>query len=237
MATSATALSSTSSPASPSGEWRTREARPSWRLLLVIATNGMLRVAGGASGVLVAVSIADLAERGYDLGAGVVGTLAAIAFGTELLGAVPLGLLSDAVSTRMVMTSGAVLAALATWLFGLSHDLRLFVVSRALEGVAAAAGVPALLAYLTEATADDPRLRARVMSYFELSLLGGLALGGIVGGRLWVDSTPAPSPPSPACTASRHSSCLWGAREGARIAVGTPGMAWRARLPPRHYGD
>jgi MFS family permease len=60
-----------------------------------------------------------------------------------------------------------------------------FVVSRALEGLAAAAGVPALLAHLTDATAHDHRLRAKAMSYFELSLLAGLALGGIVGGRLW----------------------------------------------------
>jgi hypothetical protein len=42
-----------------------------------------------------------------------------------------------------------------------------------------------LLAYLTDATAGDHRLRVRAMSYFELSLLAGLALGGIVGGQLW----------------------------------------------------
>ena len=145
----------------------------------------MLRVAGGASSVLVGVYIADLANRGLEIGAGLVGTLAAISFGAELLGAVPLGMLSDAVSARVLMTSGALLAALATLLFGVTQDVRLFVVSRALEGLAAAAGVPALLAYLTDATADDPRLRARAMSYFELSLLAGLALGGILGGRLW----------------------------------------------------
>jgi MFS family permease len=145
----------------------------------------MLRVAGGASSVLVGVYIADLANRGRDIGAGLVGTLAAISFGAELLGAVPLGMLSDAVSARALMTSGAVLAALATLLFSVTQDVHLFVVSRALEGLAAAAGVPALLAYLTDATADDHRLRARAMSYFELSLLAGLALGGIVGGRLW----------------------------------------------------
>jgi MFS family permease len=145
----------------------------------------MLRVAGGASSVLVGVYIADLANRGRDIGAGMVGTLAAISFGAELLGAVPLGMLSDAVSARAMITSAALLAALATLLFGVTQDVSLFVVSRALEGLAAAAGVPALLAYLTDATADDHRLRARAMSYFELSLLAGLALGGIVGGRLW----------------------------------------------------
>jgi len=48
----------------------------------------MLRVAGGASSVLVGVYIADLANRGLNIGAGLVGTLAAISFGAELLGAV-----------------------------------------------------------------------------------------------------------------------------------------------------
>ena len=55
----------------------------------------MLRVAGGASSVLVGVYVADLANRGLNIGAGLVGTPAAISLGAELLGAVPLGMLSD----------------------------------------------------------------------------------------------------------------------------------------------
>lgn len=145
----------------------------------------MLRVAGGASGVLVGVYVADLADRGLPMGPGLVGTLAAISFGAELLGAVPLGMLSDAVPARTLMTSGALLAALATWLFGITEAVSIFVMSRALEGLAAAAGVPALLAHLTDATAESRRLRAKAMSYFELSLLAGLALGGVVGSQLW----------------------------------------------------
>ncbi|HWW87378.1 MAG TPA: MFS transporter [Vicinamibacterales bacterium] len=164
---------------------RTSDAWPSRRLPLVIASNGMLRVASGASSVLVGVYVADLASRGFSIGAGLVGTLAAISFGAELLGAMPLGVLSDAVSVRKLMTSGALLAALATLLFGITHDVGVFATSRALEGLAAAAVVPALLAYLSDATAGDHVLRARAMSYFELSLLAGLALGGIVGGQLW----------------------------------------------------
>src|SRR5262245_34242309 len=92
------------------------------RLWLVIASNGLLRVAGGASSVLVGVYIADLASRGFNMGAGLVGTLAAISFGAELAGAVPLGVLSDAVSARALMTGGALLAALATLLFGITHE-------------------------------------------------------------------------------------------------------------------
>ena len=151
----------------------------------MIASNGILRVAGGASSVLVGVYIADLAARGFNMGAGLVGTLAAISFGAELAGAVPLGVLSDAVSARALMTGGALLAALATLLFGITHETSIFLISRALEGLAAAASVPALLAHLTDATARDDTLRARAMSYFELSLLAGLALGGIVGSQLW----------------------------------------------------
>jgi MFS family permease len=135
--------------------------------------------------VLVGVYIADLVDRGLPMGAGLVGTVAAISFGAELLGAVPLGMLSDALPARTLMTSGALLAALATWLFGITEAVSVFVISRALEGLAAAAGVPALLAHLTDATAESRRLRAKAMSYFELSLLAGLALGGVVGGQLW----------------------------------------------------
>jgi MFS family permease len=131
------------------------------------------------------VFIADLANRGQSVGAGLVGTLAAISFGVELLAAVPLGMLSDVVPARTLMTGGALLAGIATWMFGLTQNANVFVVSRALEGLAAAAIVPALLAHLTDETAVDARRRAKAMSYFELSLLAGLALGGVVGARLW----------------------------------------------------
>jgi len=151
----------------------------------VIASNGVLRVAGGSSSVLVGVYLSDLASHGMNVGAGLAGTLAAISFGTELLGAVPLGLLSDVIPVRTLMTGGALLAAVATLVFGATHNVGVFVLSRALEGVAAAAGVPSLLAYLTDVTATDATLRARAMSYFELSLLAGLALGGIVASQFW----------------------------------------------------
>src|SRR5258708_24343470 len=57
--------------------------------------------------------------------------------------------------------------------------------SRILEGLVASAGAPPLLAHLTDVTVHDAGLRAKVMSYFEASLLAGLALGGLLGGQLW----------------------------------------------------
>ena len=158
---------------------------PRGRLSLVIVANAILRIAGGASGVLVGVYVADLASRGFPAGAALVGLLSATSFGAELAGAVPMGVIADAVASRALMTGGALLAAVATALFGRTRLVSVFFVSRALEGLAAAAAVPALLAHVVDETADDARLRARVMSYFELSLLAGIAIGGILGSQLW----------------------------------------------------
>jgi hypothetical protein len=99
------AACSASSPGRPNRDLSTPDtAQVSRRLSLVIASNGVPRVAGGASSVLVGVYVADLARRGFDVGAALVRVLAAIAFGAELVGAEPLGLLADAVPTRVLMT-------------------------------------------------------------------------------------------------------------------------------------
>jgi predicted MFS family arabinose efflux permease len=77
------------------------------------------------------------------------------------------------------------MGALATQLFGMSGFVSIFFLSRSLEGLGAAAVAPPLLAHLTDATENKAGLRAKVMSYFELSLLAGLALGGVLAGQLW----------------------------------------------------
>jgi MFS family permease len=155
------------------------------RLVLVIVANAMMRIAGGASGVLVGLYLADLANQGLAINAALVGLLAAMSFGAELAGAIPMGVVADAVAPHALMSTGALVAALAIAWFGLTRDMPVFFASRALEGLAAAAAVPPLLAHLVDETADDAALRARVMSYFELSLLAGLGVGGLVGSQLW----------------------------------------------------
>ena len=155
------------------------------RLSLIIFGNGLLRIASGASGVLVGLYLADLANRGFRVNAALVGTLGAVAFGAELVGSIPMGLASDALAPRGLMTAGAFLGAAATQLFGMSSRAGIFFLSRTVEGFGAAAETPSLLSYLTDVTEGDHSLRARVMSYFELSLLAGLALGGLTGAQLW----------------------------------------------------
>jgi MFS family permease len=144
-----------------------------------------MRIAGSASGVLVGLYLADLANHGLPVTAALAGTLGAVSFGAELIGAVPLGLASDAIAPRALMTSGALLGAIATQLFGISSRTSVFFMSRTSEGIGAAGVAPSLLAHLTDVTDGNPSLRARVMSYFELSLLAGLALGGLIAAQLW----------------------------------------------------
>src|SRR5262249_28223430 len=143
------------------------------RLPIALVGNAFMRIAGGASGVLVGLYLADLANRGAQVDAVLVGTLGAMSFGAEVLFAVPTGMLSDAIAPRALMTGGALLGAAATQMFGMSEWVSIFFLSRAIEGVGAAAGVSPLLAHITDVTDRDPTLRARAMSYFELSLLAG----------------------------------------------------------------
>ncbi len=155
------------------------------RLRAVLVGNGLLRVANAAGGALVGFYLAALAKEGGGMDATLLGGLGAVVNGTELIAAVPVGLLSDRYSPRTILVIGCVLGALATQLFGLTSLIAIFFLSRALEGVASAAGGPALLAHLTDATEGAPEQRGRVMGLYELALLAGLALGTLVGGDLW----------------------------------------------------
>jgi len=147
--------------------------------------NSLQRIAAGASGVLVGLYLARLANHGSAIGAGLVGILSAVSFGAELIAATPMGITSDAISPRGLVTGGSLLGAGATQLFGMTGLVSMFFVSRGLEGIGAAAVAPPLLAHLTDVTDDKPAMRVKVMSYFELSLLVGLALGGLVAAQLW----------------------------------------------------
>ncbi|HVA26904.1 MAG TPA: MFS transporter [Candidatus Baltobacteraceae bacterium] len=151
----------------------------------VIVAHALLRIAGGTSGILIGLYLAGLSNHGAHTSAALVGTLSAVSFAAELFASIPMGLASDAMQPRWLMAGGAVVGAFAAVLFAMSGSTAIFYVSRTLEGLGAAAVVPALLAYLADATEDRPTLRVRAMSYFELTLLAGLALGGIFAAQLF----------------------------------------------------
>jgi MFS family permease len=155
------------------------------RLALSILAHAILRIASSASGVLIGIYLASLSGHGFQIDAGLLGTLGAVSFAAELVASIPFGMASDAISPRWLMVAGAVTGALAVQLFTLSPHVDVFFLSRGLEGIGVAAVTPPLLGFLAESTTHDSRLRARVMSFFELSLLVGLALGGLVGSQFW----------------------------------------------------
>jgi MFS family permease len=164
---------------------RMKASMETLNLVFVLMGNSLQRIAAGASGVLVGLYLAQLANTGSAIGAGLVGVLGAVSFGAELIAATPMGIASDAVAPRGLMTGGSMLGAGATQLFGMTGLVSIFFLSRGLEGIGAAAVAPPLLAHITDVTDHKPGLRAKAMSYFELSLLAGLALGGLLAGQLW----------------------------------------------------
>jgi MFS family permease len=143
----------------------------------------LLRVAGGTSGILIGLYLARY--NGGRLGAAFVGGLGAVSFTAELFASIPMGLAADAFAPRLLVTGGALAGAFAAVLFALARSPVIFFASRTLEGIAAAAIVPALLAYVADATENRRALRARSMSCFELTLLAGLALGGVLAAQLF----------------------------------------------------
>ena len=160
-------------------------AEKSRRLGVTILAHGILRIASSASGVLIGIYLASLSGKGVRIDASLLGTLGAVSFAAELVASIPFGLASDAVSPRWLMIAGALTGALAVQLFALSSRVSVFFLSRTLEGIGVAAVTPPLLAYLAESTSHDSGLRARVMSFFELTLLAGLAMGGLMGSQFW----------------------------------------------------
>jgi MFS family permease len=155
------------------------------RLAVTILAHGILRIASSASGVLIGIYLAALSGHGIPVDASLLGTLGAVSFAAELVASIPFGMASDAISPRWLMIAGALIGALAVQLFVLSSHVPVFFLSRTLEGIGVAAVTPPLLAYLAESTTHHSGLRARVMSFFELTLLAGLALGGLMGSQFW----------------------------------------------------
>jgi MFS family permease len=155
------------------------------RLAVVLAANGLLRIANASNGALIGFYLAYLALHGHPANAAMLGALGVIFSSFELSGAVPVGILIDRFPLRHILVLGALVAAAATQLFGITGLVAIFYLSRALEGLSAATSAPTLLTYITDATGRVPQSRVRWMGFFEISLLAGIALGGLVGGILW----------------------------------------------------
>ena len=113
------------------------------------------------------------------------GYVLAAFFITELLGSLVLGATSDRYGRKVFIILGPILGAIAVQITAMTSLLWLLVFARLLEGLSTGSSVPATLGYISEATVGRPNLRARVMGLFEITLVGGIAMGAVVGGYLW----------------------------------------------------
>lgn len=105
---------------------------------------------------------------------------------TELTGAIVFGVLADRYGRKLIMLVGPVFGSVAVFLTGLTTFMPVLFFTRLLEGGSTAASIPSTLGFIAAETADDERLRGRVVSLFELVSLGGmLAVGPVLGGWLW----------------------------------------------------
>jgi MFS family permease len=174
----------------PWNDWRTKPVeRVSATAFSLLLGTFLLRVNGGASALLVGRFLAELTpQHGRSITSLVVGLLSVTYFIVELSLSPVMGGLSDRWGRRIFLTLGPLFGLLqVTLLFFTPGDdpLPYLLCLQVLAGISSAMQVPAVLGYLADYTAQEPRLRMRLMSFYELVTSGGLAIGVAAAGFAW----------------------------------------------------
>ncbi len=120
-------------------------------------------------------------EISYTMGGIIIGTF----FAAELIGALIFGAWSDRYGRKLFIIFGPLFGAIAVQITAITTVVWLLVFTRLLEGLSTASNAPATLGYIAESTADSPKLRTRVVGFYEVATIGGMALGFSLGGWLW----------------------------------------------------
>jgi MFS family permease len=124
---------------------------------------------------------AHVYEVSYTLGGLIIGTF----FAAELIGAPLFGAWSDRYGRKLFIIFGPLFGAIAVQITAMTTFVWLLLFTRLLEGISTAANAPATLGYIAETTTHSAKLRARVVGFFEIATIGGMALGFSLGGWLW----------------------------------------------------
>lgn len=157
-----------------------------------IGGTAMVRAGGNAIGLMLQLLMAEIGAPPQ-----LVGLIGAAFYLSELVGAPLFGVWVDRRGWRLFMLLGPLLAIAAVLLTAgaallpLALALPVLFVTRLLEGAAVASNTPATLSFLSAAAGGDPGLRARTVSAFQIAVIGGAALGGILGGALYGGLGPA----------------------------------------------
>jgi len=155
-------------------------------LWAVIAGTFTLRFSTGLTGTMLVYYLAELPTHGgTSVDPIVLGVYGAAFFLAELVLSPPFGSLGDRVGYHRVMQLGPLFGFVAVILTGLTTNLWLLGLTRALEGASTAASVPSILGFIALATAGDVALRGKAAARFEAATLAGLGGGLVVAGPLW----------------------------------------------------
>ena len=158
-----------------------------WRVLVILMSVNFVNYVDRQ----IIFSLFPALRREFGLSFAQLGSLATAFTVVLALGSLPLGILADRISRRMVIGAGVLFWSAATFFSGLAGSFRSLLTARALVGVGEAAYTPAGTAILS---ATFPReVRARVQGAFDVGMFiggaTGIALGGIVG--QWLGWRPA----------------------------------------------
>lgn len=154
-------------------------------LIAVLVGSLILRLASHATGQMTQFYLGYINKYFYHISHITRGYVIASFFITELVGSLVLGAMSDRYGRKLFMVLGPAFGIVAVQLTAMTSVLWLLVVARLLEGLSTGSSIPSTLGYISEATVGRPSLRARVMGMFEITLVGGIALGAVIGGYLW----------------------------------------------------
>jgi MFS family permease len=147
--------------------------------------NLLLRAAASAAGMLIALYLASLNQAGAAVGAGIVGLTAMLFYVSELVGSPAFGYLSDLRGRKAFMMLGPVFGGIAVQSIYLAPTIALVLVARVLQGLSTASSVPSALSYISAMSGCTEKTRGRILSFFEVATIVGMAAGLKLGGNLW----------------------------------------------------
>lgn len=163
-----------------------RKRNAAWPLLV---GTFLLRLNGGASSLFVGRFLAGLnPHHGHIITSLDVGLLSTVYFAVELSLSSFMGALSDHWGRKIFLALGPFLGLVQVTLFFFcptENPLPYLLGVQVFAGLSAAMQVPAVLGYLADYSAQNPELRGRVMSFYELVTSLGLGCGVVIAGFVW----------------------------------------------------
>ena len=154
-------------------------------LIAVLVGSLILRLASHAMGQMTQFYLDHISDHYYHISFTTRGYVIASFFVTELVGSLVLGAMSDRYGRKVFILLGPLLGAIAVQLTAMTSLLWVLVFARLLAGLSTGSSVPATLGYISDVTVGRPSLRARIVGLFEITLVGGFALGAFFAGYLW----------------------------------------------------